>query len=489
MTCIDNRVRIGAAAALSLFLLPPAASGNVVISARATQNMSCSAGTCSPTAQKAVLNAMDLANLLAAGNVAVTTSGAGVQAGNIQIDAALAWSTDNGLTLDAYRSIRVEKPVTISGTGSLSIVTNDGGTGGTFSFGSKGHVTFSETSSALSIDGTPYALIATLPALASAIAADPSGFYALSQNYDSSQDGKYRASPIPTTFEGNFNGLGNTISKLRILDKGEDGVGLFSEIDASAMVSSIRMSAVQIETFRGNADGSAVGMLVGSNRGTITNSIFGGRIQAKSPFIGDFGGIAGYNYGTINQTASTVAIEVKSNGGDNAFVGGISGVSSGTISQSYSAGPVTVEGASGSDNVGALLGANGGTLDNCYATGSASGHAYVGGLVGLSDSLVTTSYSTGIPTAGPDSYVGGLVGYDDGDQHHDFKDTYWDTTTSGITNLSQGAGNIANDPGIKGETTAQLQAGLPKGFDRSVWAESPTINGGLPYLIDNPPQK
>ena len=68
-------------------------------------------------------------------------------------------------------------------------------------------------------------------------------------------------------------------------------------------------------------------------------------------------------------------------------------------------------------------------------------------------------------------------------------DLYWDTSTSGITNLSQGAGNIANDPGITGETTTQLQAGLPTGFDPTIWAENTNINGGLPYLIANPPPK
>ncbi|HEY1614444.1 MAG TPA: hypothetical protein VGF97_12205 [Rhizomicrobium sp.] len=66
--------------------------------------------------------------------------------------------------------------------------------------------------------------------------------------------------------------------------------------------------------------------------------------------------------------------------------------------------------------------------------------------------------------------------------------TYRDTTSSGLTNLSQGAGNIANDPGITGETTAQLQTGLPAGFDWSIRAENSSIAGGLPYLIANPPQ-
>jgi hypothetical protein len=67
-------------------------------------------------------------------------------------------------------------------------------------------------------------------------------------------------------------------------------------------------------------------------------------------------------------------------------------------------------------------------------------------------------------------------------------DDYWDTTTSGITNLSQGAGYPSDDPGITGLTTSQLQAGLPTGFDPSIWAEDSGINNGLPYLIANLPQ-
>jgi hypothetical protein len=82
--------------------------------------------------------------------------------------------------------------------------------------------------------------------------------------------------------------------------------------------------------------------------------------------------------------------------------------------------------------------------------------------------------------------VGGLIG-DDESQSGSLESTYWNTDTSGITNLSQGAGNISNDPGIAGLTTEQLQSGLPAGFDPKVWAEDPNTNNGLPYLIDNPP--
>lgn len=84
--------------------------------------------------------------------------------------------------------------------------------------------------------------------------------------------------------------------------------------------------------------------------------------------------------------------------------------------------------------------------------------------------------------------MGGLIG-DDGSQPGSLTGTYWGIDTSGITNLGQGAGNIANDPGITGLTTAQFQSGLPQGFDPTVWAESAHIDGGFPYLLANPPVK
>jgi hypothetical protein len=60
---------------------------------------------------------------------------------------------------------------------------------------------------------------------------------------------------------------------------------------------------------------------------------------------------------------------------------------------------------------------------------------------------------------------------------------YWDTTTTGV----QTAFCSETEPGVQPLTTSELQSGLPAGFDPTVWAENPTINGGLPYLIANPP--
>jgi hypothetical protein len=419
------------------------------------------------------------------------TTGPGVQAHNIEIGAPLTWSTGNTLTLDAHDSIRVQRSVTVSGSGGLSVTTDDGGNQGGFSFGAKGKISFEGTSSVLSINGSQYTLLATLPALASAIAADSSGYYALSHDYNAGQDGKYHSSPITTIFEGNFNGLGNTISNLKLQDKRkDDNVGLFSETDTPSIVASVRLSAVQIEA----GSGATVSGLVGFSKGTIFNSSVKGTLDAKTHSIaGDFGGVVGANLGTIDDVVSNVTIDVISNGRPTVAVGGAVGANEGTISESYSIKPVMTSGTSASASVGALLGVNAGTIEDCYATGAASeiggDYAEVGGLVGTNISAVDFSYSTGNPTAGADSDIGGLIGYDIGGEKGDVKDTYWDTTTSGIANLSQGAGNIANDPGIKGTTTAQLQAKLPKGFDRLIWAENPKFNNALPYLIANPPSK
>jgi len=77
------------------------------------------------------------------------------------------------------------------------------------------------------------------------------------------------------------------------------------------------------------------------------------------------------------------------------------------------------------------------------------------------------------------------LGYDQSDDHT-LKTDYWDTETSG---QNQGAGNVVNEPGLTGLTTAQFQSGLPAGFDANVWGENAKINGGVPYLIANPPAR
>jgi len=232
-----KRLGVVAAAVLSA----TSAQAMVTISSGATANMTCAGGVCAPTAKNAVLNVGDLQTLLASGNMTVTTTGTGVQASDINVEAALGWSSSGTLSLLANKSVTVNNPVSIAGLSALTIET--GGKNGTFSFGAKGNVGFANQSSTLTINGAAYALVGNIKTLASDIAANPSGAFALAASYDASQDGTYNASPIPTKFNGSLEGLGNTISDLSI-----DGVteiapnlytGLFAYVDTHGMIENI----------------------------------------------------------------------------------------------------------------------------------------------------------------------------------------------------------------------------------------------------------
>jgi hypothetical protein len=540
------------------------AAADVTISTAATQNMNCSGGVCAPTAANAVLNVGDLESLLGSGDLEVTTTGSGVQAGNLKIAATLAWSTGSSLTLDAYKSVSVEKPVNVTGSGGVSVITNDGGAKGAFAFGPKGSLTFANLSDSFTLNRVSYTLEANIASLASVIAANPSGAYALAVSYDASQDGTYASAPVGTVLTGAFNGLGNTISDLTINDPTQnDSVGLFAGMSGSASIASIVLANANVTGGAGVYDSSSeyVGALIGyEDGGTISNAFASGAVSGGS--YAGVGGLVGVSMaGSLSASGAAVATSSGSLGG----AGGLVGVADGAITNSYATGNVsgsvfvgglvgdmdiasidqsfatgTVTGtdtytyagglvgmnqstvsrsfATGAVNCqlscGGLVGMNGGgfhgsTISHSYATGAVSGSA-AGGLVGYnSGSLITDSYANGSATGtgaggligdntgtiarsyssgavSATEYAGGLIGYD---QISSIKHAYWDTTTSGIADKAQGAGNVQNDPGIKGLSDAKLRSGLPNGFNSRVWTENANVNAGLPYLVDNPPAK
>jgi hypothetical protein len=200
----------------ALLAATASADAAVKISDAATQNMSCSGGVCSPTAKSAVLNAGDLESMLASGNLTVLTAGQGVEAKDINIRSSIGWSSGSTLSLDAYKSITISQPVSIAGLAGLSIVTNDGGHSGTFVIGPKGQVTSANLSSGLSINRAAYTLVGNVKTLASEVASNPQGNFAIANNFDASHDGISTSSPVATAFFGTFEGLGNVISNLSV---------------------------------------------------------------------------------------------------------------------------------------------------------------------------------------------------------------------------------------------------------------------------------
>lgn len=561
--------RIIAVAALGVISGAAPADADVTISNAATANMICSGGICAPIASDAVLNAGDLESMLAAGAVKVMTAGAGVQATNIRLESKLTWRSANLLALDAYKSITVDKPMQAKGMGGVSVTTDDGGAGGEFSFGINGHLTFANLTSPLLINGTSYMLVSSVSSLADAIAANPSENYALANNYDASGDDTYAAAPIATTFTGNFDGLGNTISNLMIYDPTTNAyVGLFAETSGNATLSNLQLANLNVTGGSGTyptseyvgglvgyADGGAIEHVIGTGSVTagesaVVGGLIGvgvGRIEfcgadilVSNEGLGDAGGLAGAAEGPLEHS------HAKGNVSGSGFVGGLVGTNivdsvthssasgavistdnetyaggltgmnfSGTVEDSSASGAVTcrfscgglvgIEGWDGgayprilrsyaSGNVTSAGGAGGlvglnqlGRISDSYAIGAVSA-TMAGGLLGENADTgnIVRSYSSGL-VAGSTGTTGGLIGYDGFFSIR--KHTYWDMTTSGITNKSQVAGNVPNDPGIKGLSNKKLQSGLPKGFNPRVWGENSTLNGGLPYLLANRPAK
>ncbi len=118
------------------------------------------------------------------------------------------------------------------------------------------------------------------------------------------------------------------------------------------------------------------------------------------------GGVNGYNDGgTITNCYNTGSVSGIGS------VGGVSGYNyTGSITDCYNTGNV-----SGSqDFVGGVNGRNKGTITNCYNAGSVSGNGYVGGVNGINyTGSITDCYNIG-SVSGSDDNVGGVNGYNDG---------------------------------------------------------------------------
>ena len=150
--------------------------------------------------------------------------------------------------------------------------------------------------------------------------------------------------------------------------------------------------------------------------------------------IDNVGGLVGANGGTVSACYATGKVS-----GDD-FVGGVVGANldDGSVSASYSTVHVT-----GDDRIGGLAGSNSGTVTATYATGRVVGDSEAGGLIGRNTGELNISYAT-VFVSGR-STIGGLVGRNSGGGT--ITDSYWDSDTSGRTTGSYG----------QAKNTAELQ--------------------------------
>lgn len=498
----SHKNSIAAVALFSLVVAAPARA-TLTISSQPTHDVECASDVCTATAQNAVLNVADLTSLLAAADLSVES---GKLAKDIVVSAQFHLASANSLSLDSAHAIFIDKPIYVDGLGQLALKFNAARDSADLRFGLHGQVKFDNTSAQLEINGKQYVLVDSIATLKSAITANPSGNFAFANDYDAAADGIYASAPV-AKFRGAFEGLGHTISNLSINDQTRrDAVGLIG-VQADGFVRNLVLTDVNIT----GGVASMGGALVGKNEGAILNSFASGTItMGKSAYAG---GLVGLNFNGIDRCHATVSV----NGGSGSIAGGLVGFSlgpHGTINRSSSAGAVVAQKGA---IAGGLAGATSGRILESFATGNTTGgdKAIVGGLTGYNTGgtfgRIIASYETGSAIAGEKSAVGGLAGFSagtilesystgmvagktvggflgyDGSDMANFT-SYWDVDSSGI-GRHHGAGNMRNDPGITGLTTAQFQAGLPENFDPRIWKESPGVNGGLPYLRENPPKQ
>ena len=214
------------ATALAALLVGTAAQADVTISKKPTQNMSCRrrvlahGGGCGAERDRPRQHARKRRR-----------EGHDRKRGDEhRRERSVGWTSTSRLTLDAIQSVEIDKPVMVTGTGAVTVTTNDGGTGGDLIFDGKGNVTFWDLNSSLIVNGNSYMLVGNIATLASDIANNPSGFYALANDYAAVGGWDIqRGARVADEFFGTFEGLGHTISKLEDCHHGLLPSACFSE--------------------------------------------------------------------------------------------------------------------------------------------------------------------------------------------------------------------------------------------------------------------
>ncbi len=281
-----------------------------------------------------------------------------------------------------------------------------------------------------------------------------------------------------TGYTGKFDGNRDTdsggdggpykISNLFINSSATSGdvyAGLFGVLGTGAAVEKVALDGVSVTAALSSGtagDEVYAGALAGKNSGTVTVSSSVGSVTATrsgtATSKGYAGGLVGWNDGTIRSAYSRAAVTANANGTGNTnkgYAGGLVGLNDTAVSASFATGDVTAttDDTGTLENgaqVGGLVSENKGTITAAYShgTGTAKGKDVTrGGLVGSNETgaTITASYSTGghsgAATNGGTLNSGGLAGTSSGT----VTNSYWDTTTSGITTTGAGTGKTTSE--------------------------------------------
>lgn len=180
-------------------------------------------------------------------------------------------------------------------------------------------------------------------------------------NYDVVTATVSTQAPIGTgdkPFTAVYNGGCNTIEGISFKAKSLY-IGMFGYTSSAAAVRNVFLvgngsnTVAYVNAQGGNsASGSAsrvsMGVLVGYNRGTVSNCSVSGytmEYYGYSASTASLGGFVGSNYGTIRNSASDCPSIRFANTNSNTYAGGFAGVNHASISDSYALGSIQVRGA------------------------------------------------------------------------------------------------------------------------------------------------
>lgn len=336
----------------------------------------------SSTQTSSGIGATTLSNNLSNNNVTLATSATdtGSELGDINVNAAVSWSSDTTLTLNAYNNINLNAAITASGD-SAGLALNYGGytqnstvTSGT-DYNVNAPVTLLGSKASLSINGQSYSLIHSL-AEASQYFTSGSGYYALANDLDLSSIPTLTEAVVPS-LDGIVTGLGHTVSHISISSDIYGNVGLFGEVKSGSIVRDIGVTDSSIQGFQN------VGLLIGLNQGTVHNVYAVGTASARY----NVGGLIGNNSGSVDKAFAIGTVRTSLDYGDS--IGGLVGFNSGSLNNVYTDTTTTVN----FNKAGGIAGNNSGTINHAYAAGATIATQGSGNAAGITiNGTVNNSY-------------------------------------------------------------------------------------------------
>ena len=280
-------------------------------------------------------------------------------------------------------------------------------------------------------------------------------------------------------YSGTFDGRGNRIIGLEV--DNESNAGIFSQINQTGVVKDVNIYS---GTFTGTTTAGAV---AGVNSGRIEGIVtFGNTVTSK----GNAGGIVGVNNsgnfsknettGSTNDGELTNGIyDVESTGSviagsSTAVAGGLVGTNNGGLANSFSDSAVTVDTnvTSGtSAGLGGVVGVNtekGNVqyVDSLGVTnGGATGSSNIGGIIGTNNGNMYSGYNESI-VSGKDN-VGGIIGENDGGINYTVEEdrtvTWSKGTVENVVNATGVTGTGNNVGGLLGTNIGSVENGRNNG--------------------------